>query len=41
MGTFSSYDGTKLAYHGPSGANPLICLPGGPMQASVACRWRT
>jgi pimeloyl-ACP methyl ester carboxylesterase len=34
MGTFSTYDGTKLAYHGPSGPNPLICLPGGPMQAS-------
>ncbi|PWK86190.1 pimeloyl-ACP methyl ester carboxylesterase [Lentzea atacamensis] len=34
MGTFSTYDGTKLAYHGPSGPDPLICLPGGPMQAS-------
>jgi len=34
MGTFSSYDGTRLAYHGPAGDDPLICLPGGPMTAS-------
>ncbi|KJK40817.1 hypothetical protein UK23_40185 [Lentzea aerocolonigenes] len=34
MGTFSSYDGTKLAYHGLAGDDPLICLPGGPMTAS-------
>ncbi|GAB2830220.1 alpha/beta fold hydrolase [Lentzea nigeriaca] len=34
MGTFSTYDGTKLAYHGPAGDDPLVCLPGGPMQAS-------
>ncbi|MEV6236428.1 alpha/beta hydrolase [Lentzea sp. NPDC051838] len=35
MGTFNSYDGTKLAFHGPSGSDPLICLPGGPMTASA------
>ena len=34
MGTFSSYDGTRLAYHGPAGDDPLVCLPGGPMTAS-------
>ncbi|MFP3986544.1 alpha/beta hydrolase [Streptomyces sp. E11-3] len=35
MPTFSSYDGTKLAYHVSGGGPPLVCLPGGPMQASV------
>jgi proline iminopeptidase len=34
MGTFRTFDGVSLAYHGPSGPDPLICLPGGPMQAS-------
>ncbi|MBT2488074.1 alpha/beta hydrolase [Streptomyces sp. ISL-96] len=38
MPTFSAYDGTKLAYHefgdGPPGP-PVVCLPGGPMQASA------
>ncbi|MGW3115590.1 alpha/beta fold hydrolase [Streptomyces sp. NPDC001107] len=36
MPAFSAYDGTKLAYHvfGEDGP-PLICLPGGPMQASA------
>ncbi|MDX8033165.1 alpha/beta hydrolase [Lentzea sp. BCCO 10_0856] len=34
MGTFKTSDGVSLAYHGPSGPDPLICLPGGPMQAS-------
>ncbi|MFC3895914.1 alpha/beta fold hydrolase [Lentzea rhizosphaerae] len=34
MGTFSTDDGVKLAYHGPAGDHPLIGLPGGPMQAS-------
>ncbi|MGW6931495.1 alpha/beta fold hydrolase [Lentzea sp. NPDC054927] len=34
MGTFRTSDGVSLAYHGPSGPDPLICLPGGPMQAS-------
>jgi len=32
MGTFQTYDGITLAYHGPAGTDPLICLPGGPMQ---------
>ncbi|WP_406340829.1 alpha/beta fold hydrolase [Streptomyces sp. NBC_00648] len=35
MPTFSTYDGTKLAYHVFGDGPPLICLPGGPMQASV------
>lgn len=38
MGIFKAFDGVTLAYHGPSGpesaADPLICLPGGPMTAS-------
>ncbi len=34
MGTFTTSDGTTLAYHGSPGQDPLICLPGGPMQAS-------
>ncbi|MFS8095835.1 alpha/beta hydrolase [Lentzea alba] len=34
MGTFKTFDGVGLAYHGAAGADPLICLPGGPMQAS-------
>ncbi|GHH44717.1 alpha/beta fold hydrolase [Lentzea cavernae] len=33
MGTFQNADGVGLAYHGEAG-DPLICLPGGPMQAS-------
>jgi pimeloyl-ACP methyl ester carboxylesterase len=33
MGTFTTSDGVTLAYHG-EGPDPLICLPGGPMQAS-------
>lgn len=32
MGTFKTYDGVTLAYRGDFGADPLICLPGGPMQ---------
>ncbi|MEU7576487.1 alpha/beta hydrolase [Streptomyces sp. NPDC041068] len=41
MPTFSAYDGTKLAHHvrgqspGAEGVTPLVCLPGGPMQASA------
>lgn len=34
MGTFKTFDGVTLAYHGPAGDDPLICLPGGPMTAS-------
>src|SRR5262249_5733240 len=34
MPTFSSHDGTRLAYHHTDDGEPLICLPGGPMQAS-------
>ncbi|SMD17566.1 alpha/beta fold hydrolase [Lentzea albidocapillata] len=33
MGTFTNADGLGLAYHGGAG-DPLICLPGGPMQDS-------
>lgn len=35
MATFSSYDGTTLAYHVSGQGEPLVCLPGGPMQASA------
>lgn len=35
MPTFSTYDETKLAYHVFGEGPPLICLPGGPMQASA------
>ena len=36
--TFESADGTRLAYHlrpGDGDGDPLICVPGGPMQASA------
>lgn len=33
MGTFRNSDGLGLAYHGEAD-DPVICLPGGPMQAS-------
>lgn len=35
MPAFSAPDGTDLAYHVFGEGNPLICLPGGPMQDSV------
>jgi pimeloyl-ACP methyl ester carboxylesterase len=35
MATFDSADGTRLAYHRFGDGEPLICLPGGPMQASA------
>jgi pimeloyl-ACP methyl ester carboxylesterase len=35
MATFSSADGTRLAYHEAGEGDPLLCLPGGPMQASA------
>jgi pimeloyl-ACP methyl ester carboxylesterase len=35
MPTFSGADDTRLAYHQAGEGNPLICLPGGPMQASA------
>ncbi|SCL29470.1 Pimeloyl-ACP methyl ester carboxylesterase [Micromonospora rhizosphaerae] len=35
MATFSAADGTRLAYHQAGEGDPLICLPGGPMQASA------
>src|SRR5579859_56952 len=34
MATFSAPDGTVLAYHRTGTGEPLVCLPGGPMQAS-------
>ncbi|HUQ58688.1 alpha/beta hydrolase [Lentzea sp.] len=33
MGTFTTSDGVGLAYHGEAD-DPVICVPGGPMQAS-------
>jgi pimeloyl-ACP methyl ester carboxylesterase len=35
MHTLSGRDGTRLAYHRAGAGEPLICLPGGPMQASA------
>jgi pimeloyl-ACP methyl ester carboxylesterase len=35
VATFSSTDGTLLAYHRTGEGPPVICLPGGPMQASA------
>ncbi|MGA4843838.1 alpha/beta fold hydrolase [Streptomyces sp. G45] len=35
MSTFPADDGTELAYHVLGDGPPLICLPGGPMQASA------
>jgi pimeloyl-ACP methyl ester carboxylesterase len=35
MASFDGADGTRLAYHQAGEGRPLICLPGGPMQASA------
>ncbi|WP_431042107.1 alpha/beta fold hydrolase [Streptomyces sp. P1-3] len=35
MPIFSTHDGTKLAYHVAGNGAPVVCLPGGPMQASA------
>ena len=35
MVTFDAADGTRLAYHEAGAGRPLLCLPGGPMQASA------
>jgi pimeloyl-ACP methyl ester carboxylesterase len=35
MPTFLAADGTRLVYHRTGEGPPLICLPGGPMQASA------
>ncbi len=35
MPAFSAYDGTELAYHVFGEGDPVVCLPGGPMQDSV------
>ncbi|MFF3872737.1 alpha/beta fold hydrolase [Streptomyces sp. NPDC001978] len=35
MPNFTAHDGTRLAYHVIGDGDPLICLPGGPMQASA------
>jgi pimeloyl-ACP methyl ester carboxylesterase len=35
MAIFDGADGTRLAYHQAGAGRPLICVPGGPMQASV------
>src|ERR1700738_903438 len=34
MPSFSSYDGTVLAYHLKGEGEPLVCLPGGPARPS-------
>lgn len=33
--TLAAYDGTRLAFHVLGEGPPLVCLPGGPMQASA------
>ena len=35
MPTFPARDGTGLAYHVVGTGEPVICLPGGPMQDSA------
>lgn len=35
VATFSSVHGTRLAYHQVGEGEPLVCLPGGPMQAAA------
>ncbi|MEV0171454.1 alpha/beta hydrolase [Streptomyces sp. NPDC050803] len=35
MPTFTAHDGTPLAYHVTGDGPPLVCFPGGPMQASA------
>jgi pimeloyl-ACP methyl ester carboxylesterase len=35
MAIFDAADGTRLVYHQAGEGRPLICLPGGPMQASA------
>lgn len=35
MPTFTTYDGTELAYHPVGAGEPLLCLPGGPLRASA------
>ncbi|MGW5530453.1 alpha/beta fold hydrolase [Streptomyces xanthochromogenes] len=35
MPKFTTYDGTRIAYHLRGDGPPLICLPGGPMGASA------
>ncbi|WP_433222759.1 alpha/beta fold hydrolase [Dactylosporangium sp. CS-047395] len=34
METFTAFDGTVLAYHAVGGVDPVLCVPGGPMQDS-------
>lgn len=35
MPTFAAHDGTDLAYHAYGSGEPVICVPGGPMQDSA------
>ncbi|MBV1854814.1 alpha/beta fold hydrolase [Catellatospora tritici] len=35
MDTFASFDDLRLAYHVSGDGEPLVCVPGGPMQASA------
>jgi pimeloyl-ACP methyl ester carboxylesterase len=32
---FGGFDGTRLAFHSTGTGEPVVCLPGGPMQASA------
>jgi pimeloyl-ACP methyl ester carboxylesterase len=35
VGTFTSADGTRLTYHQTGHGRPVLCIPGGPLQASA------
>ena len=35
MPSFTSYDGAELAFHVDGDGPAIVCLPGGPMQASA------
>lgn len=35
MPTFTSFDGTRLAYHPAGDGPPLVCLPGGPLHPAA------
>ncbi|MET8764653.1 hypothetical protein [Lentzea sp. NPDC004782] len=44
MGTFRSYDGTRLAYHGPAGVNDegrLHAASIAPVRTAVSCSVRS
>src|ERR1700741_6069 len=35
MSIFEAGDGTRLAFHRTGDGDPLVCVPGGPMQSSA------